>query len=85
MLRLTRLFITVSLSVAMGCAQDTVGDDTSSDGVVILDRDGVVVNDLYPVVEQAGRDVLLSTDGVHFNDRGKQVLGLSVARFIRAA
>ena len=46
---------------------------------------GVVVNDLFAVVEQAGRDELLLEDGVHFTPDGYRVLGAAVSRSVRAA
>ena len=44
---------------------------------------GVTVNDLYAVVEKAGRDRLLTTDGVHFTEEGSTLLGKAVAESIR--
>ena len=44
----------------------------------------VPVNDLFNVVQQAGRDELLYMDGVHFKHEGYVLLGQSVADFIRA-
>ena len=39
---------------------------------------GVTTNDLYTVVNQAGRDKLLVKDGVHFNPKGRELLGDAV-------
>jgi len=44
----------------------------------------VPVNDLFAVVMAAGRDELLSPDGVHFTDEGSAMLGRTVANVIRA-
>lgn len=44
---------------------------------------GVAVNDLFGVVEAAGRDRLLRDDGVHFSDEGSRLLGEAVAAFVR--
>ena len=43
---------------------------------------GVPVNDLFAVVQQAGRDALLQPDGVHFTAAGYQLIGERVSRFI---
>ena len=43
----------------------------------------VPVNDLYAVIDEAGRDRLLQPDGVHFGDEGCALLGAAVARFLR--
>lgn len=45
---------------------------------------GVVVNDLYGVVEQAGRDGLIGADGVHYSPAGCEVLGRAVAACVAA-
>lgn len=44
---------------------------------------GVPVNDLYEAVLRAGRDDLLTQDGVHFGQAGCVFLGRTVADFIR--
>jgi lysophospholipase L1-like esterase len=44
---------------------------------------GVPVNDLYTAVQQAGRDRLLKTDGVHFNPDGCALLSRAVADAVR--
>ncbi|HVF09617.1 MAG TPA: GDSL-type esterase/lipase family protein [Abditibacteriaceae bacterium] len=46
---------------------------------------GVAVDDLFAVVEQAGRDKLLLEDGVHFKPDGYVLLGAAVSRSVRAA
>lgn len=43
----------------------------------------VPVNDLYCVIMEAGRDALLTLDGVHFGEAGKDLLGKAVAGAIR--
>lgn len=43
----------------------------------------VRVNDLYQVVNDAGRDSLLTPDGVHFTEEGSRILGEAVANAIR--
>lgn len=49
----------------------------------VCDRLGVPVNDLYAVVEEAGRDDLLVQDGVHFTEQGYEILARAVANEIR--
>ena len=49
----------------------------------ICDRVGVHVNNLYDVVNEAGRDKILVPDGVHFSDEGSGILGRAVAETIR--
>jgi lysophospholipase L1-like esterase len=44
---------------------------------------GVEVNDLYAVVDSAGREKLLLEDGVHFTPEGYELLGQAVADFLR--
>ena len=44
---------------------------------------GVVVNDLFHVIESAGRGRLLRDDGVHFTGEGSRLLGEAVAAFVR--
>jgi lysophospholipase L1-like esterase len=44
---------------------------------------GVEINDLYSVVESAGREKILHDDGVHFTPEGYERLGKSVADFLR--
>ena len=46
---------------------------------------GVIVDDLFNLVEQAGRDELLLEDGVHFKPAGYRLLGAVVSRSVRAA
>ena len=46
-------------------------------------RLGVPVNDLYKVVMDAGRDEILTEDGVHFKPEGSEILGKAVATAIR--
>lgn len=52
--------------------------------VEICQELGIPVNDLYRVVESAGRDTLLIQDGVHFNERGYRLLAEQVAKAIQA-
>jgi len=49
----------------------------------VAGRFNLPVDDLYTVVIQAGRDDLLGADGVHFLPPGYQVLGATVANFLR--
>jgi lysophospholipase L1-like esterase len=49
----------------------------------VAERVAVPVNDLFEVVMRAGRDRLLSPDGVHFTKEGSAVLGKAVAAAIR--
>ena len=51
--------------------------------VEISRRLGVEVNNLNRIVTEAGRDRLLTPDGVHFTEQGQRVLGKAVADFIR--
>lgn len=53
--------------------------------VEIARRKDILVNDLYSVVMDAGRDTLLQEDGIHFTESGYRVLGRAVARVIRRA
>ena len=43
---------------------------------------GVAVNDLFAVIDSAGRQALLRDDGVHFTDEGSRLLGEAVAAFV---
>lgn len=49
----------------------------------ICDKLKIPVNDLYTVINQAGRDTLLKPDGVHFTEAGCDLLGKAVAQFIQ--
>ena len=49
----------------------------------ICDELDIVVNDLFSVVVNAGRDRLLKPDGVHFGDEGCELLGKTVAGVIQ--
>jgi len=44
---------------------------------------GVPINDLFQCVMDAGREELLSPDGVHFTEEGSRLLGKRVAECIR--
>lgn len=44
---------------------------------------GVLVDDLYAVVERVGTDKLIAADGVHFSPAGCEVLGKAVADCVR--
>jgi len=44
---------------------------------------GVAVNDLFSLINSAGRDDLLLPDGVHFKPEGYALLGESVAAYIK--
>ena len=46
---------------------------------------GVAVNDLFSLVDSAGRDDLMAPDGVHFKPEGYALLGKAVADCIRNA
>ena len=50
----------------------------------VAERMSVPVNDLFEAVMRAGRDRLLSPDGVHFTKEGSALLGKAVASAIRA-
>lgn len=43
----------------------------------------VPIDDLYGVVDAAGRDRLLKPDGAHFSDEGCDLLGATVAKFLK--
>lgn len=67
---------------------DRFGDDIlayNREAAALAAERGIRVNDLYQVVMRAGRDSLLSEDGVHFKPEGYEVLGKAVAEAIRAA
>jgi lysophospholipase L1-like esterase len=49
----------------------------------VAERMSVPVNDLFEAVMRAGRDRLLSPDGVHFTKEGSALLGRAVASAIR--
>lgn len=49
----------------------------------IANRLKVPVNDLFSVVMKAGKDRLLSPDGVHFTEEGSRLLAAAVADFVR--
>jgi lysophospholipase L1-like esterase len=49
----------------------------------VAERMAVPVNDLFEVVMRAGRDRLLSPDGIHFTKEGSVLLGKEVAAAIR--
>ena len=55
----------------------------NSEAVSVCDSLGIVTNDLYAVVMEAGRDDLLGPDGVHFGEEGYRVLGEAAAKAIR--
>lgn len=44
----------------------------------------ILVNDLYTVINTAGRDTLIKPDGVHFNETGCDLLGKAVAKTIQS-
>jgi len=50
----------------------------------VAERMSVPVNDLFEAVMRAGRDRLLSPDGVHFTKDGSALLGKAVASAVRA-
>jgi len=49
----------------------------------VADDFDIQVNDLFGVAQQAGRDRVLSEDGVHFTPEGYAILAQSVATVIR--
>lgn len=49
----------------------------------LAEAQGLLVNDLYSVVDLAGTQDLINPDGVHFNPKGCAVLGEAVAAFVR--
>jgi len=50
----------------------------------VLTEYSVPVNDLYQVIMDAGRDQLLTPDGVHFSTAGYRLLGQAVVKTIHA-
>jgi isoamyl acetate esterase len=44
----------------------------------------ISVNDLYTTIDNAGRDTLLKPDGVHFDEKGCNILGKAVAQIIQS-
>jgi lysophospholipase L1-like esterase len=44
---------------------------------------GFPVNDLFTLVNERGRNKLLRSDGVHFEEEGCEILGMQVAEVIR--
>ena len=48
----------------------------------IVDNLGIAVDDLFATITEAGRDNLLTTDGVHFSPEGSTLLGKAVANCI---
>jgi lysophospholipase L1-like esterase len=51
----------------------------------IAQKLGVRLNNLYEVVMKAGRDKLLTKDGVHFTEDGSALLGHAVAEAVRSS
>ena len=51
--------------------------------VTVAKKYGVLINDLFSIINQAGRDLYLSLDGVHFNDKGYILLGKVVSEYIK--
>ena len=49
----------------------------------VADEFKLPTDDLNQVVAKAGRDALLTADGVHYTDAGKALLGQAVATFLR--
>ena len=41
------------------------------------------INDLFAVIDCEGKARLLMQDGIHFTDEGSQILGDSVAAYLR--
>ena len=62
---------------------DVAAYNTIANGVV--NRFGVVVNDLYGTVNTAGADSLLKQDGVHFTDEGCAFLARHVVAAVQSA
>jgi len=52
--------------------------------VTIAKSFDAAIDDLYKVVMDAGRDKILSPDGVHYSEKGYEILGKAVAESIRA-
>jgi lysophospholipase L1-like esterase len=50
----------------------------------LAEAQGILVNDLYAVVEHGGTDSLIAADGVHFTPAGCERLGQAVASYVRA-
>jgi lysophospholipase L1-like esterase len=52
--------------------------------VKVAESFGASIDDLFKVVMDAGRDKILSPDGVHYSEKGFELLGKAVAESIRA-
>ena len=50
----------------------------------IANRLGVPIDNLFTIVQQAGRDQLLQPDGVHLQPRGYELLGRAVVDSVRS-
>lgn len=50
----------------------------------VLEKYGVVINDLYSLVEKQGAEQMICEDGLHYSEIGYAVLGKQVANIIRA-
>ena len=48
-----------------------------------IDGDASFKDDLFGLVQRAGREASLGPDGVHFTPAGSEMLGKAVAAFIR--
>ena len=51
--------------------------------VEVAQEFGVLINDLFQVIVDAGRDNYLSPDGVHFTADGCDLLGKSVVDYVK--
>ena len=49
----------------------------------VVEELDVPIDDLFAVVERAGKARLLTQDGVHFTDEGSQILAGAVAACLR--
>jgi lysophospholipase L1-like esterase len=62
---------------------ETDVDSYNKVAVMVAKTDGALINDLFSVIVQAGGDVYLLPDGVHFNESGYALLGHAVSEFIK--
>ncbi|MBY5913788.1 SGNH/GDSL hydrolase family protein [Rhizobium leguminosarum] len=53
-------------------------------GISVARRFGVTINDLHTTVSEAGPEVLLKQDGLHFVEEGYALLGAKVADALRS-
>ena len=58
-------------------------DEYNGTALELAEEHGVIVDDLFKVMQEVGKDEYLSPDGVHFNADGYELLGKAAAEAIR--